>query len=74
MMAALPRGSMLAVRADYEKIAGTLPKDLSVAAINSPGSCVIAGPVETTDAFSKYLEQQGISSKLLHTSHAFHSS
>jgi len=36
-----------------KKLPVRLPKDLSVAAINSPGSCVIAGPVETTDAFSK---------------------
>ncbi|MBS1600362.1 MAG: amino acid adenylation domain-containing protein [Bacteroidetes bacterium] len=74
MMGELPRGSMLAVRADYEKIADMLPADLSVAALNSPGSCVIAGPVESADKFSKYLDEKGISSKLLHTSHAFHSS
>jgi len=74
MMAGLPRGSMLAVRADYEKIASLLPADLSLAALNTPGSCVIAGPIASVDAFSKHLESQGISSKLLHTSHAFHSS
>lgn len=74
MMAALPRGSMLAVRADYDKIAHILPDDLSLAALNSPGSCVIAGPLASVDAFAKRLEEQGFSSKLLHTSHAFHSS
>jgi len=73
MMAGLPRGSMLAVRTDFENIAALLPNDLSLAAMNSPGSCVIAGPVETTAFFSKFLEEKGISSKLLHTSHAFHS-
>jgi len=74
MMSELPRGSMLAVRADYEKIKSLLSEDLSLAVVNSPGSSVIAGPIKSTDDFSKRLAEANISNKLLATSHAFHSS
>jgi amino acid adenylation domain-containing protein len=74
MMASLPRGSMLAVRSEYEKIANLLSTDLSLAVINSPGSCVIAGPIDVVASFAKKLAEKNISTKLLATSHAFHSS
>jgi amino acid adenylation domain-containing protein len=73
MMAGLPAGSMLAVKADFQSIADSLPSDLSLAAINSPGSCVVAGPIDGVAEFGHQLEGRGISSKLLRTSHAFHS-
>ncbi len=74
MMSELPRGSMLAVRSDYEKIKSLLSADLSLAVVNSPGSCVIAGPIKSIQDFSKRLTEVNISNKLLATSHAFHSS
>jgi amino acid adenylation domain-containing protein len=74
MMSELPRGSMLAVRSDYEKIKSLLSEDLSLAVVNSPGSSVIAGPIKSVEEFSKRLTQANISNKLLATSHAFHSS
>jgi len=74
MMAALPRGSMLAVRSDYERISNLLTNDLSLAVINSPGSCVIAGPIDSIADFSKLLSEKNISNRVLLTSHAFHSS
>jgi amino acid adenylation domain-containing protein len=74
MMFELPRGSMLAVRSEYEKISSLLSNDLSLAVINSPGSCVIAGPIDSIANFSKVLSEKNISNRLLSTSHAFHSS
>lgn len=74
MMSELPRGSMLAVRADYEKIKSLLSEDLSLAVVNSPGSCVLAGPLNSISDLSKRLTEANISNKLLATSHAFHSS
>jgi glutamate-1-semialdehyde aminotransferase/malonyl CoA-acyl carrier protein transacylase len=73
MMAALPTGSMLAVKAEFASIATALPAELSLAAINAPGSCVVAGPVDRVAEYATQLEARGISSKLLRTSHAFHS-
>ena len=74
MMSELPRGSMLAVRSDYEKIKSLLSADLSLAVVNSLGSCVIAGPIQSVGDLSKQLTELNISNKLLVTSHAFHSS
>ena len=74
MMSELPRGSMLAVRSEYEKISSLLTDDLSLAVINSPGSCVIAGPIDSIANLSKILSEKNISNRVLATSHAFHSS
>ncbi|HLK28592.1 MAG TPA: amino acid adenylation domain-containing protein [Puia sp.] len=73
MMSEMPRGSMLAVRAEFEKIKSLLSDDLSLAVINSPGSCVVAGPTPSTEILSKKLSELNISNKVLATSHAFHS-
>ncbi|PWT77347.1 MAG: type I polyketide synthase, partial [Bacteroidetes bacterium] len=73
LMADLPRGSMLSVRAELNKITPHLPNELSIAAINSPALCVVAGPNERIEAFSKLLDEKEIRNKVLHTSHAFHS-
>ncbi|MFI5151874.1 MAG: amino acid adenylation domain-containing protein [Chitinophagales bacterium] len=73
LMSELPRGSMLGIRSGHEQIVPLLPEGLSLAAINSPALCVVAGPKELVDSFSKLLEEKSISNKILYTSHAFHS-
>jgi acyl transferase domain-containing protein len=70
---ALPGGSMLAVRMDGNEIQGTLPPELSVAAINSPKLCTISGPTSLLQSFQAELEKKKVSSRFLATSHAFHS-
>jgi len=67
-------GSMLSVRASAGQLTPLLSSGLSIAAINAPKLCVIAGPQEEIDVFSRVLEANEIQCKLLHTSHAFHSS
>src|SRR5690606_11947003 len=44
LMQSMPPGSMLAVRQDHEEVRRTLPDGLSIATINGPGTCVVAGP------------------------------
>ena len=73
LMSELPRGSMLGIRSGHDQITPLLTGKLSLAAINSPALCVVAGPMEEVDHISKVLQAKGISNKLLHTSHAFHS-
>lgn len=73
MVSELPRGGMLSVRLEAEKIAAILPATLSVAAINSSKLCVVAGHDEDIDAFAQLLDQQGVPNRRLLTSHAFHS-
>jgi acyl transferase domain-containing protein len=73
LMQNLAEGSMLAVslsEADARKYLGS---ELSLAAINSPGSCVISGPVEAVVRLQKELLKARIACLQLRTSHAFHS-
>jgi phthiocerol/phenolphthiocerol synthesis type-I polyketide synthase E len=47
---------------------------LSLAAVNSPTTAVVAGPIPEVDALVERLGAQDIHCTKLHTSHAFHSS
>ncbi|GAB3899445.1 polyketide synthase [Spirosoma agri] len=69
-----PRGSMLSVRMDAETVQAMMPTGLSMAAINSPKLCVVAGPDEDIADFARQLDDQEILNQPLETSHAFHSS
>ncbi|SDP71664.1 amino acid adenylation domain-containing protein [Mucilaginibacter sp. OK268] len=68
------KGSMLSVRLAADKLIELLPEDLSIAAINSHKLGVVAGPDELINKFAGDLSEKGIPSRLLVTSHAFHSS
>jgi len=73
LMQAQTPGDMLSVRADEATVRAMLPPTLDFAAINSPMMCVVAGKPDDIAAFSAECESRGIVSKLLITSHAFHS-
>ncbi|CAN5734070.1 phthiocerol type I polyketide synthase PpsE [soil metagenome] len=73
LMHAAPRGAMVAVAASPEDIADALTTDVDVAAINDPGSCVVAGPEEVIREFTKRLSGQGILARRVRSSHAGHS-
>ncbi|MFF0370069.1 SDR family NAD(P)-dependent oxidoreductase [Micromonospora sp. NPDC005087] len=70
LMQSLPAGSMLAVALDESVVADLLPDGLSVATVNGPGTCVVAGETAAVEAFAATLKGK---SKALRTSHAFHS-
>ncbi|MGB7330381.1 MAG: aminotransferase class III-fold pyridoxal phosphate-dependent enzyme, partial [Terriglobales bacterium] len=74
MMQDLPRGGMLSVRLPEADLRTRLNGALSLAAINSPSLCVVAGPFDALEDFEKKLGADGIMSRRLVTSHAFHSS
>ena len=73
MMQDLPGGSMLSVRAAEEDVLRRLPSGCSIAANNGPQLCVASGPHEAIAKLQAELEKDGITCKLLVTSHAFHS-
>ncbi|MBK6774282.1 MAG: amino acid adenylation domain-containing protein [Flavobacteriales bacterium] len=73
MMQELPGGSMLSVRAAEEDVAKKLPAGCSIAANNGPQLCVVSGPHEGIAKLSAGTGEEGITCKLLVTSHAFHS-
>ncbi|MDN3579777.1 polyketide synthase [Mucilaginibacter flavus] len=66
-------GSMLSVRLDAAKLETMLPAKLSIAAINTRKLCVVAGPTSVINSFAEQLSAEGIPSRPLLTSHAFHS-
>ncbi|MFT3761943.1 MAG: amino acid adenylation domain-containing protein [Pseudoxanthomonas sp.] len=73
LMQAQPSGAMLSVRLPLDALLTRLPTELSLAAENAPGACVVAGPHEAVAAFQQQLEGEGVACRALKTSHAFHS-
>ncbi|MEM7331797.1 MAG: amino acid adenylation domain-containing protein [Chloroflexota bacterium] len=73
MMEALPTGSMLSVREDASTLEARLPEGLALAASNAPGASVVSGPDALISQFAEQLTNEGIASRELQTSHAFHS-
>ncbi|MFB2976226.1 SDR family NAD(P)-dependent oxidoreductase [Microseira sp. BLCC-F43] len=69
-------GKMLAVMASEEEIRpliASYPTEVAIAAINGPQNLVISGQTEAIKILKTRLESQGIQTKLLQVSHAFHS-
>ncbi len=73
LMNALAPGTMLAVQTSEEEVRSFLTPGLSVAAINTPGTCVLAGPDAEIQQIAEKLQSVAISTVRLNTSHAFHS-
>ncbi len=74
LMQQMPAGAMLAVPMTEAQVLPLLGAGLSLAAVNSPETCVVAGPIPAIDALAEKLTAQGVTTTRLHTSHAFHSS
>ena len=74
LMQGLPSGSMLSVRLAVEALAPRLPAGVDLAAVNGPLLCVVSGPTPLVAALSETLSAEGVPCRVLHTSHAFHSS
>jgi phthiocerol/phenolphthiocerol synthesis type-I polyketide synthase E len=73
LVRALPSGAMAAVPVTEAQLRAMLLPELSVAAVNAPRMCVVAGPDDAVDRFTAALAKRRISARRLHTSHAFHS-
>ena len=73
MMQQLPPGAMLSVPLSATEVAPFLSEELSLAVINEPSRCVISGIKGAIADLQSKLAYQGIESRQLHTSHAFHS-
>ena len=77
LMQALPAGgAMAAVWAPEHRVAdgiGTADGRVSIAAVNGPESVVVAGPQTDVDALCAMWSADGVRTKALTVSHAFHS-
>ena len=74
LISELPRGSMLAVMGSPQSLERFAESEISVAAVNAPGFCVLSGPDAAIKRVEKHLAREQVPSRRLHTSHAFHSS
>jgi phthiocerol/phenolphthiocerol synthesis type-I polyketide synthase E len=73
LMHASARGVMVAVALGPGAIAEHLTPDVDLAAINDPGSCVVAGSEQAIRDFQARLAESGIVARRVRTAHAFHS-
>jgi malonyl CoA-acyl carrier protein transacylase/thioesterase domain-containing protein/acyl carrier protein len=73
IMQELKPGSMLTVMLPPSEVESFLNERLSISVINTPSSCVVSGDDEAITALKKRLDEKEIYTRLLETSHAFHS-
>ncbi len=77
LMQSLPAGGAMAAvfagEADLLSFVESKSTELSIAALNAPGSAVISGKAETVAEVVGCLKKKGISARELNVSHAFHS-
>jgi len=75
LIGSLPSGgSMLAVHLSEAEVERELSGNLSIAAVNAPSLCVVSGKDEELAQLEERLGKRAVSTRKLHTSHAFHSS
>ena len=73
MIQAQPVGAMVAVALSEVDIQPFLYEQVSLAAINSPNTCVLAGPSHAIEHLEVQLREQEIAYRRVETTHAFHS-
>ncbi len=75
LMQSAPKGDMLAVSLSESEVQKFIvdKAELSLAAVNSTNSCVVAGSSSAIGSLKASLEEKDIKSVALKTSHAFHS-
>jgi acyl transferase domain-containing protein/2-polyprenyl-3-methyl-5-hydroxy-6-metoxy-1,4-benzoquinol methylase/acyl carrier protein len=73
LMQAMPDGEMLAVALSEDDLSGELEEGVSIAAINAPARCVVAGDGAAISRLRAKLDKRDIDCRPLQTSHAFHS-
>lgn len=68
-----PAGSMLAIMRPEAECQQFVSDRVSIAAVNSPGLCVVSGETAEIDGIISRLNRESITCRPLVTSHAFHS-
>ena len=73
IMQELEPGSMLAVMLPPDEVEEYLNPRLSIAGINTPTSCIVSGDHEAVEELKQIFEEKDVYTRVLATSHAFHS-
>ncbi|MHB9857127.1 beta-ketoacyl synthase N-terminal-like domain-containing protein [Streptomyces sp. YIM S03343] len=73
LMHTAPPGTMLTIGLPQDAVAEAVAgAGLEIAAVNEPGSTVVAGPDDAAARLADRLAAQGVTVRRLHTAHAFH--
>ncbi len=73
LMQTMPPGAMLSVPLSPGDLKPWLNEELDLAVINGPALCVVSGTEEAVGKLGAVLDEKGIASRRVRTSHAFHS-
>ncbi|MCG8669361.1 MAG: amino acid adenylation domain-containing protein [Pseudomonadales bacterium] len=73
LIQALESGNMLSINVSEDEALEFTNKNISLAAVNGAKRCVLSGDKDAIRELSQRLNVEGISNRILHTSHAFHS-
>jgi acyl transferase domain-containing protein/NADP-dependent 3-hydroxy acid dehydrogenase YdfG len=73
LVAQLPPARMLAVVLPESELQPMLPSGLSLALINGPALCIVAGPPASIEEFACSLTERGVMHRPVQNTHAFHS-
>ncbi|MEY9989111.1 phthiocerol/phenolphthiocerol synthesis type-I polyketide synthase E [Streptomyces sp. V4I8] len=73
LMQGLPTGAMLAVPLGEAELREALGELGTIAAVNAPGSCVVAATDQEAARIGELLKSRGVTPVRLQTSHPFHS-
>ena len=73
MMGALPAGAMISVALPEPELAKYLNVDVSIAALNAAHAGVLSGTIGAIEELERRLAIEGVATRRLKTSHAFHS-
>jgi amino acid adenylation domain-containing protein len=73
LLQSAPTGSMLAVPLSEDELKPIMTDGLSIAAVNGPDSTVVSGDSQAISCLRHELLKRDVHSKVLNTSHAFHS-
>ncbi|MEM7198916.1 MAG: beta-ketoacyl synthase N-terminal-like domain-containing protein [Planctomycetota bacterium] len=73
LMQSMAPGAMTSVPLSEAEVRPQLKASLSLAAVNAPALCVVAGPTDAVAKFEQELAGRDVQCRRLHTSHAFHS-
>jgi len=74
MIQEIAPGAMIAVALSEKSVQPYLDEQISLAALNGPANCVLAGSIEAIEMLQEQLEELGIIVRRVETTHAFHSS
>jgi acyl transferase domain-containing protein len=73
LMDAVPEGAMLAVVAEPERLSRYTGDGLAIASLDGPSLTVLTGPAGAIEAAGRRLMDEGVATRRLATTHAFHS-